>query len=300
MNTLSLTHDWTEFSKIVQAVSDCTASPCAIHGLTSSAPAFFAASYCGKNSGASVWVFPTDADCQSFLRDIKMLTPETGAYYLPWWGTVPYRPQSSGNAVFGERAATLSKILNMEDSAQKPQIFVLSQRSFQTPLPDPKYLKTLAFTVCAGEKNDPALLAERLSALGYFRVPKVSIAGEFSERGEVVDVVLFDGQAFRILFDFDKIEKIRVFDTETQATVREAASLTLPPRKEVLWDTELIGRLQNVFLKDKTQVDTKISEKMLTELETSGESSAEEYFYPLVFDKIYSSYETQYFYSEGQ
>jgi transcription-repair coupling factor (superfamily II helicase) len=90
------------------------------------------------------------------------------------------------------------------------------------------------------------------------------------------------------VFDFDTIEKIRVFDTETQATIESAESLLVCPMKEVLWTPEFIQQAR-AFLdqereRGKVNPDAdKAADRLIAELETAGESEGEELYYPLLF-----------------
>ena len=69
--------------------------------------------------------------------------------------------------------------------------------------------------------------------MGYTRVPKVSVRGEFSLRGEVLDIFLpLDEHATRIIFDFDTIQAIKEFETDTQVTINSKDEVLISPLKE--------------------------------------------------------------------
>ena len=70
----------------------------------------------------------------------------------------------------------------------------------------------------------------KLIALGYKRVPATSLVGEFSIRGEVIDIFpSFSEAPFRLnLFD-TVIEKIKVFDPETQRSIGSADEVLIFP-----------------------------------------------------------------------
>ena len=131
---------------------------------------------------------------------------------LPWWGIVPYRAASPSSAVFGQRAGVLAKMAVRErvlTAQTKPRIFIINQRSLQTPVPSPEYMRSVIFTLKKGQQIDPSELSETLSYLGYIRVPKVGVPGEFTLRGEVLDIFTpEDSLPTRVNFDFDEIGQI--------------------------------------------------------------------------------------------
>ena len=99
-------------------------------------------------------------------------------------------------------------------------------------------------TVRRGQEVDVERLADALAKFGYLRVPRVALPGEFALRGEVLDLYIpGDGQAARLRFDYDSIEKISLFDVSSQSAGEALDSLCLRPLKEMDWSDEAVGRL---------------------------------------------------------
>ena len=168
-------------------------------------------------------VVPTETDAIELNTDLHTIFPEADISIFPAWGTVPYRPVAQGSITFGKRAGILTKLLEKNTKISfeaSPRIFIFTQRSFMSPLPDPSYLKTLSFKLRKGDSLDTAKVAEKLVKNGYIRVPKVTVRGEFSLRGEVLDIFLpSDDNATRIIFDFDEIEAIKSFEADSQSSI---------------------------------------------------------------------------------
>ena len=59
-------------------------------------------------------------------------------------------------------------------------IVVTSLRGLLTPVPPADYLRERVFRLALGSELDPIEVEEQLVTLGYMRVPRVSIHGEFS------------------------------------------------------------------------------------------------------------------------
>lgn len=265
-------------------------------------------------------IAPTYAEAQEISNDIKTVYEEASVFIFPEWGTVPYRPAAKGTITFGRRCGVLSELLHKEKKITfkgRARIFIFTQRSFITKLPNPEYLKNLSFKLKKGDKLDTTKIAEKLAAMGYIRVPKVSVCGEFSLRGEVLDIFLpCDEHATRIIFDFDEISSLKFFEADSQATVAVRDDVLIYPMKEVLWSDELVETAHEKLIEyqqsaikideepkvnDETDITLKKNvhlpftnaalermENMLTELSISHEAEGEEFFYQLLWDRQYS------------
>ncbi|MDR1748246.1 MAG: transcription-repair coupling factor [Spirochaetaceae bacterium] len=271
--------------------------PREIDGIQGGLHGFFLEEYRRAFPGNMMVVVPTEKDAESLLSDIENDTAE--AVLLPWWGSMPYRPVARGSLVFGQRAAALAKMTGdaSTGNAGKRRIFVLTQRAFQTPVPPPEYIRSLIFTLKKGAGIDTSALAERLAGYGYVRVPRVTVRGEFTLRGEVLDIFMpGEDDAHRIVFDFDKIEQIRTFNPEDQTSTGTSETLRIYPVKEVVWTDELVESLRNKFRGEKlagredfpAERVPQGTEVLITELMIRKESEGEELFYPVVFDSAYS------------
>lgn len=245
----------------------------------------------------SVFIVPSEKDALELMTDITTaFSDEAEIYTMPWWGTVPYRPANPGSSVFGQRANFLSHLAfhdRKATSSTLPRIFIVTQRALQSPVPPPEYIRSQVFRLSKGQTIDPSGIAERLSALGYVRVPKTTVPGEFTLRGEVLDIYTpGKNHAFRIVFDFDIIDEIKTFDTESQATTGTLDSFVVVPMKEVVWTEDFILRLESSTdfsgMLKLTEEAENARKRIVEELRTRGESEGEELSYPVLWDNIYT------------
>lgn len=127
-----------------------------------------------------VIIVPTESEAQNIKNDFLTINPDIEVFIFPTWGTVPYRPVAKGSIVFGKRAGILSKMLEKNVNSvihKKNRIFIFTQRSFLTSLPNPDFLKEKSFKLKKGDNINTTKIAEKLSSLGYIRVPRVSVRG---------------------------------------------------------------------------------------------------------------------------
>lgn len=323
MNTLQSTlqnriHNWTGMKNAIQKIS-AENFPYEVEGINGGMQGFFIAELAEnrltelirnlqydnktplKEACDFLLIVPTEKDADTLINDLQgafppVKDPDTGRekasaeiLAFPWWGLVPYRPASKGSLVFGERAALLAKLAQNGLPFKKgsiPRFFIATQRAAQTPVPPKEYIRKMLFSISKGDQFDPHALAERLIQQGYTRVPKVTVKGEFTLRGEVLDIYM-PGEVFahRINFDFDSVEKIKTFTPEDQATYSEVESLLIYPMKEVVWDDERIGRLEGEInrLHDEKGLFKNKAENLLSELYVNKQAEGEELFYGLSF-----------------
>lgn len=316
--------------------------PAQIEGLDGSLAAFFSAAYLEQARARKIQaaqygtrqeqagsmdlmlVAATERDALEIRQDIESACEGAEIYFFPSWGTLPYRPAPKGGAVFGERAAFLSRMLFCKNSPTEltARVFIVCLKDFLSPVPSPDFLRKSTIVLRKGQSVDTVRLGESLARIGYFRVPKASVAGEFALRGEVLDIVLPGGSTgLRVTFDFDQIEKIKTFYPDTQATDKEVQSALVVPMKEFLFGQdeveflkEKIKEYEEKCIKNNTSSETfegkslqkdtnsdafedkeglflpftdkakKALEGLLDDLELQGSCEGEELFYPLLFN----------------
>ena len=315
-------HSSKNIQQIMQNFQKEGVYPCEIEGAQKGLYAFFLAEFlaagkpCIQNasdfSGRTQTLFlvvPEEKEAKDLLTDLQSVFSDKDGnlsadiYSLPWWGTLPYRAAAKGARIFGERASVLAKMLEADKTrllppassrpssaqpatahppAARPRIFVMTQRAFLTPVPPRAYTESLIFSLSVGQSFDPAALADRLSAQGYIRVPRVTVRGEFALRGEVFDIFM-PGEDYphRIVFDFDRIESIKAFDRETQTSIEKLERLIIYPMKETVWTDDLIEKLEKRLSPLVRESETSCT-LFIEDLINTREAEGEEFFYPLV------------------
>lgn len=85
-------------------------------------------------------------------------------------------------------------------------------------------------TLHTGESIDTAFLNDILYEFGFERVDFVSIPGQFSVRGSIIDIFSFSNDIpYRIDFFGDEIESIRTFNVEDQLSVETVKEMNIIP-----------------------------------------------------------------------
>lgn len=224
----------------------------------------------------------TEKEAENIYEDLYSLYNVNAALF-PWWGVEPYQGNPPLSSIFYERVGVLTRLL-----AGEKLIIVAPLRAFLIPLPNPEYLKKKIIHLTKKSTAKIHLLADMLSSFGYLRVPKVSVKGEFAVRGEVLDIFIPDGShASRIVFHFDEVEMIRLFDPLTQISVNEEPDdITVFPLREVTFDDDQIEILKTSL--SGTDISSQYLDELIQKIKINPEFDGVEMYFPLCFTEKYS------------
>ncbi|WP_392530301.1 transcription-repair coupling factor [Nostoc sp. C117] len=115
--------------------------------------------------------------------------------------------------------------------AKRPLAIVATQGALQPHLPPPEAFQELCLTLKRGMELDLNAFSEKITILGYERVPLVETEGQWSRRGDIVDVFPVSSEfPVRLEWFGDEIEQIREFDPATQrSALDKVEQLVLTP-----------------------------------------------------------------------
>lgn len=217
-----------------------------------------------------IFVFPTDLAAKTFCSDYSLWGGNI--FHLPSWETSPYSGDTPSSYISGMRINAITEFLKSETAA-----IAMGQRAFLTSIAPKDFIKSFFITFKKGSEIVPAQIEEKLQQAGYLRVPRVGIHGEFAMRGEVLDIFMpGTEEAVRIVFDFDTIENIKLFDPAGQHSTSTLEEITICPNREIIWTDNIINQ---AFEKNLITEDEK---DQLFQMRTI---KGEEYIFPLSFGK---------------
>ena len=276
---------WNELQALLKTIKQDN-FPYKIIGINNGFKGFFLKEFLKKIESNILLVVAGEKEIESALQDVAMLGLK--AHILPSWQALPYTPLSSNASVFAERSSTLSYMAHIAQSekTEKSEIFITTIRALLTPVPPASYMNSLKYKIEVGKDYDVEKIAKQLTEWGYNRVPRVTVRGEFSVRGEVLDVAPIGNKAeeniaYRFLFNFETIEKIRIFDITSQASLEERKSATLYSAKEVVWSDDRIETLK-ANLAQYSEFENAYA-PIIEKLKNMRTFEGEELFFPLSF-----------------
>ncbi|MFN5516463.1 MAG: transcription-repair coupling factor [Cyanobacteriota bacterium] len=114
--------------------------------------------------------------------------------------------------------------------AENPVAVVTTEKGLQRHLPPREVFNQYQLSLTAGQSLDSRELEETLTRLGYERVTTVETEGQWSRRGDIVDLFPVAAELpARLEWFGDELEKVREFDPSTQRSLDLIDSLVLTP-----------------------------------------------------------------------
>jgi len=156
---------------------------------------------------------------EHLLLDLRALFPDLPTHWLPVaeddLGAGPER-----RANLSERLVALASLDQRDDGVLVVPADVLLD---ELPVPAGERL-----VVAKGQRLDRERLLAELAAAGFDRVSLVAAPGEWSQRGDIIDIYPWAAEApVRIELYDDEVEELRRFEVDTQRSVELLESIEL-------------------------------------------------------------------------
>ncbi len=143
--------------------------------------------------------------------------------------------------IFASKERIQSRIdsLNFLTDTTRSGIIVVSMAACRVLLPNPVTYKNAKIQIEIGQEFEVDTLVKKLVNIGYKKVSRVLTQGEFSQRGDILDI--FDMQAdspYRLEFFGDEIDGIRIFDVDSQKSLENLDKVIIAPASDILLSSE--------------------------------------------------------------
>ncbi|MEG3974953.1 CarD family transcriptional regulator, partial [Microcoleus sp. herbarium8] len=159
------------------------------------------------------------------------------------WQTVHFYPTSEASPyelsysdenemTWGQMQVLADLVDKQEKTANqsKPIAIVATERSLQPHLPPRSAFEPYCLTLKRGEVQDSKILDRQLASMGYDRVNLVEMEGQWSRRGDIVDVFPVAAELpVRLEWFGDNLEQLREFDPSSQRSLDKVDRLVLTP-----------------------------------------------------------------------
>lgn len=137
-------------------------------------------------------------------------------HFYPTSEASPYEPFDPETELSWGQMQVLADLIS-SGIPNKNTAIVATIGALQPHLPPPEVFKSFCLSLQKGMEYDLDEFSEKITALGYERVSLVETEGQWSRRGDIVDVFPVSSELpVRLEWFGDEIEKIREFDPSTQ------------------------------------------------------------------------------------
>jgi len=253
-----------------------------VGGLEGSARAFLLSLLFRHLRRTIVVIVPTDKEAEGAFRDISFFLGNDQAVLLPPWDLLT----TDMFAFQRETELTRLEVLHRL-TLGGPAVVVIPARALMQKVVPREVLEGYGEWISVGDTRERDGLAQKLMEGGYIRETLVEGKGEFSVRGNVVDLFPpMAGRPFRLEFFGDELESIREFDEASQRSTKELAEFMLFPAREAILTPERRERaIRNIRRRANELELPRGTKAKLVELMTSGlGASVNPHFYPLFYD----------------
>ena len=167
--------------------------------------------------GVHFIVLPTREAAEYCSADLYNLTEGDCVFFLPESGKSVER--SNYKSSLGvQRTAAIGRLLDYKGS--ETLFIVTYPEALEEKIPAARQLTEALFTIREGEEIPYENIRIKLLEEGFEKVDFVSAPGQFSLRGAVIDIFSYSSEKpYRISFFGNEVEKINLFDCNTQLSV---------------------------------------------------------------------------------
>jgi transcription-repair coupling factor (superfamily II helicase) len=162
--------------------------------------------------------------------------------FYPTSEASPYEPFDAESEMIWGQMQTLSTISYQLSANPEPVAIVTTEKGLQPHLPPPEVFKQYCLTLTLGENF--TTLEEKLMKMGYERVALIDSEGQWSRRGDLIDIFPVSAELpVRLEWFGDELEQIKEFDLTTQKSLDSIDRLILTPTK---WSGIIVDHIINL------------------------------------------------------
>ena len=201
-----------------------------VHGLTNSAKSFVIANLFKKQKKHLLYIVNNHHEAQTYYREIKnLLGEDVEVHNFLCQEISPYDQINSDVQVTSSQL----KIFSTWQS-DKPSLTVITFKAFSQLYIQRKLLEESGLKIKLNDEYEPLDIARKLVELGYSQQFMVENRGQFSHRGDILDVYPLQGEATRIEFFGESVDSIRTFSISSQRSIDKLDSIEIHPRYSII------------------------------------------------------------------
>ncbi len=218
----------------------------------------------------------SDLRAKEIYEDYKFYDRNVTVY--PAKDLIFYQADVHSNDIVRQRIRTMRRLIE-----GRPVTVVTTFSALMVPQIRPEIIKENILEIDRHKPIDEIEIAKRLTTMGYIRNYQVEGPGEFSIRGDIVDVFdLTEENPYRIELWGDEIQSIRSFDILSQRSLEKLESIEIYPASEIILDEKRLeegfARIQEDTDKIVGQLRSEFKTKEAHQLKTQTEELKEQLF----------------------
>lgn len=239
-----------EFQQVTQAM-ERQEKTIGLYGLLEGQKAHLTAGIFVDHPKQMLIVTETETQAKELTEDLRFFSPTEPMHFSGReWAL--HESATIGGFQAEDRLKTMEIL-----SQHKPVMVAASVESLLIKLPPPELFLKLTINLALGQALDLKELVQTLYDMGYQRRDQVEEKGEYSLRGDIIDVFPpTQEKPLRIeLFD-EEVDSLRLFDPGTQQSIQKIRSASLYPATEWLAQSHHQQRLKE-YIKEEMEKESR-------------------------------------------
>jgi len=194
-------------------------------------------------------------DARRLYDELQLWCPtSTPIYLFPEPDTLPYEELSPDIVTLSGRLEVIAALNSQRNTASdnpNPPLIIASAPAIMSKTISSVDFATTSHTLKTGMSIDPVELLVKWEAMGYEMEEVVEMPGTVSRRGGIIDIFPPGNELpSRIEFFGNQIETIRLFDPQTQRSLKTIPSITVIPARESFGDQSELASINAACLLD--------------------------------------------------
>ena len=182
----------------------------------------------GENGKLHFIVLPSKEAAEYCAADLYSLIEGDRVFFLPDSGKKVERSNYK-SSLSVQRTAAIGKMLSWQ-KGDEPLYLVTYPEAIEETVPRPAEISDSIIHLGIGDEISFESLRNLLAEKGFIKVDFVSQPGQYAIRGSLIDIFSFsDNLPYRISFFGDEVEKIQVFDCNTQLSKGQVDGVDIYP-----------------------------------------------------------------------
>jgi transcription-repair coupling factor (superfamily II helicase) len=258
-----------------------------VTGLDGAGRSFLVSLVFKRREGPLLVVCPDEKEAVAFARNLKLFLGEEHVFHYPSLDFLTI------DMFALQREEELSRLEVLAHLQVDHQIIVIASANalMQKVMPVSEFNKNLQI-ISAGDTINRDEFGTRLMAQGYKRESLVEEKGEFSIRGNIIDVFPpTEKNPLRLEMLGDEIESVRTFNASSQRSIGTSSAFLLPPAGEVIMDSSTLDlAVRNIRRRsDELSLPRELRNRLIAAVQEGLTNSFNPIFLPL----FYESYDTE-------
>ncbi|BAQ66629.1 transcription-repair coupling factor [Geminocystis sp. NIES-3709] len=173
-------------------------------------------------------VCATIEEAARYMANIELMGYKQ-VFFYPTTEASPYEAFNGESEMIWGQMQTLSTLIK-QDVTSLPLAIVTTEKALQPHLPPPSVFADYCLNLHKAMTLETKNIELTLAKMGYDRVNLVEIEGQWSKRGDLIDIFPVSAELpVRLEFFGDELENLREFDPVSQRSLDKIDELTLTP-----------------------------------------------------------------------